>query len=492
MIEIVNIDQFLPELHTGQFILSRDPACIPGQWSLFEKHGWVLGVNGLPVLPVMDESGVSRGLCLGYPVAGCGLCIDSVTLPGSSTGSIAADSIEAFYADTGGQFVLVLLEENSQKVYLDPYGSLGVVFSVQQETVASTLTLVPGDIDWDGDLVDTLNMPASGFWIPSGLTARKSVSRLLPNHVLDLEHWTVERHWPLRPSDLAVNEQVDKGVATITDCIKHTIGSVTEHYPVHMSLTAGRDARMLLACARDYLSRVLFVTIAGPQDTIDTCIAARLAKKLGLEYRRVPVQLASDEEMLQWLDITGYALGGEIWKIHKSLQGFDRHRAMLPGIAGEVGRAYYWRDGDSAGSALSAETLMKRAGLPANGKILQTTTDWLDGLSEYNAYQILDLFYLEQRLGCWAGPQHYGNTTSVFELSPFNHRRIFTAMMQLPYQYRLEQQLANDVCRQKWPALLKYPVNQYTRRDRLRNKAMDFCRRTCSGIASIMRTVNPQ
>jgi hypothetical protein len=492
MKKIVDIGQFQPGSRTGQFTLSRDPKIIPDHWSMHEKAGWYLGVNGLPVMPVVDVRGSSRGYCLGYPVAADGLCSERVTLTGSSTVSTEPESIEAFYADTGGRFVLVLLEENSQKVYLDPYGSLGVVFSVQQETVASTLTLVPGDIDWDVDLIDTLNMPASGFWIPSGLTARKSVSRLLPNHVLDLEHWTVERHWPLRPSDLAVNEQVDKGVAAIADSIKHTIGSVTEHYPVHMSLTAGRDARMLLACARDYLSRVLFVTIAGPQDTVDTCIAARLAKKFGLEHRRVPVQLASDDELIQWLDITGYALGGEIWKIHKSLQGFDRHRVMLPGIAGEVGRAFYWRDGDSAVSKLSAEILMQRAGLPVNDGILQATTDWLDGLSEYNAYQILDLFYLEQRLGCWAGPQHYGNTTSVFELSPFNHRRIFTAMMQLPYQYRLDQQLANDVCRQRWPALLKYPVNRYTSWDRLRKKTIDSCHRTCSGIVSIMRTVNPQ
>jgi hypothetical protein len=195
----------------------------------------------------------------------------------------------------------------------------------------------------------------------------------------------------------------------------------------------------------------------------------KIGKEVWSGVQAVPVQLVSDEGLLQWLDITGYALGGEIWKIHKSLQGFDRHRVMLPGIAGEVGRAFYWRDGDSAGSNLSAETLMMRAGLSVNGRILQATSDWLDGLSGYNAYQVLDLFYLEQRLGCWAGPQHYGNTTSVFELSPFNHRRIFTAMMQLPYQYRLDQQLANDVCRQEWPALLKYPVNRYTRLDRLGN-----------------------
>jgi hypothetical protein len=37
--------------------------------------------------------------------------------------------------------------------------------------------------------------------------------------------------------------------------------------------------------------------------------------------------------------------------------------------------------------------------------------------------------------------------------TPFNHRRIFDAMMRLPVEYRRKQRLADEVIRASWPEL---------------------------------------
>jgi hypothetical protein len=93
---------------------------------------------------------------------------------------------------------------------------------------------------------------------------------------------------------------------------------------------------------------------------------------------------------------------------------------------------------------------------------VRETDKWLFNLSGYNRINILELFYLEQKKGCWASPMFYANTFSRFANSPFNHRRIFQAIMKLPYEYRLSQQLHKDICLNLWPELLEFPFNEFT------------------------------
>ena len=75
---------------------------------------------------------------------------------------------------------------------------------------------------------------------------------------------------------------------------------------------------------------------------------------------------------------------------------------------------------------------------------------------------VLELAYVEQRLSCWAGPGHYGNRTSRFELSPFASRRLFSRMLSLPLDYRNAEQLTSDVFPQAWPELLDLPFDEFT------------------------------
>jgi hypothetical protein len=111
---------------------------------------------------------------------------------------------------------------------------------------------------------------------------------------------------------------------------------------------------------------------------------------------------------------------------------------------------------------ITAAEIHERRQIPHHNRILSETEKWLSGLSGYNLFQILDLFFLEQGEGCGESPKFYTNTTSLFGISPFNHRRIFKSMLKLPYDYRLDLQLPNDICLKQWPELLDLPFNEYT------------------------------
>jgi hypothetical protein len=75
---------------------------------------------------------------------------------------------------------------------------------------------------------------------------------------------------------------------------------------------------------------------------------------------------------------------------------------------------------------------------------------------------LLDLLYLEQRVGCWAAAQFYGHVGPRSFIVPFNQRRVIDALFHLPYDFRLNDRLAEVAIDATWPALLDLPFNEFT------------------------------
>lgn len=444
----------------GQFVLSQRPADLPPGWSVRERQGWALATHSkLPVAEVVTPGGAPIGWIAGFPVGRDAVAPPRVEFPESAGADPAA--LEAALYRLGGRFVGVFLTDRLARVYLDPCGSLAAVYSEARPAVAATPSLLDGaEHPWDEPLIRLLGMPESGQWYPFGLTPRAGVRRLIPNHFLDLRAWAPQRHWPSGP--IAPDERADAAVQRILDTIRATIATVARAFPLHMSLTAGRDSRLLLACAREQLGRVRFFTFGRERETADTHIARKLARRFGLDHAILPIEPARPEQAAAWLERVGYCVSGDIARSHPTLRHLDPRRALLPGMAGEVGRAFYWRDGDGPATRLSAEDVVARCALPAGDRIAAAAARWLAELSDQSAFTILDLLYVEQRLGCWGGPQQYGGDEfSACQLFPLAHRDIFAATLALPAGYRLGEQLVLDACRASWPELLDYPFNEF-------------------------------
>jgi hypothetical protein len=442
----------------GQFVLAEDVKNIPAGWRYYsEATGrWHLGVHELPVLNIKDEDGIFIGWCIGYPIwqeRKPEIIWNQANIK---------EVVDAFYEKTGGRWLLILMAKNEKKLFLDPYGSLSTVYSESERVIASTPLLLPNHHQWHSELINALNMPVSDHWFPSGLTAKKGVRRLLPNHYFNLSAWTEQRHWPELESDASVDIEVEDNLNTIISTLSSTISHTARDHQLQFSLTAGRDSRMILACSKGVWDQSKFFTFSDPDsESVDMHIARKFRQNFHLNHSFIPIQLANQEKMIDWLYTTGHAVSGGIWKIHESLNSLDQHRVLMPGMGGEVGRSFYWRPDDRPDTKLTAQDLLQRASLPQNEELITETNKWLSELEGYTAFTILDLFYIEQRLGCWAAPQAYGNKTSLFEFSPFNHRKIFRSMIKLPYEYRRQQLLANDVCLYASNDLLKVPFNQF-------------------------------
>ena len=447
-----------------QFVLSKDSDIIPDGWDQYEKCHWYLGTSGLPVLDIENTAGEDIGWCIGYPISYKDPWAAKIVIDCQSSEVIDMIGIENFYQETGGRYVLILLTQKEEKIFLDPYGSLSAVFSTSERTVASTPTLLGNKYEWDQEIISTLNMPEGDLWFPLGLTPKKRVKRLLPNHCLDLNAWRTVRPWPGNRSDLTVEEDIDNNISIIISCLKKTMGIIAERYPIQMCLTAGRDTRILLACAREYLSNTHLFTLAEKNETIDMHIASRLANKLGLRHSLIPTKTATDEEMLHWLYLTGHAVGGGIWRIHKTFESFDQQGVVFNGHAAfGVGWDFgILNEKDLLNETVSPDSLLRRYHLPRKKMFVNKTDQWLSEVSDHHAVTVMNLWYLEQKLGSWSAPQFYANTISRFGISPFNHRKIYKAMMTLPYEYRSRIEPPNEICRRLWPELLELPFNEFT------------------------------
>jgi hypothetical protein len=444
----------------GQFILTAEKKKAPEGWSVNEFNQWRLYTLQLPVINVYDQTSRWLGWCIGHPVVEGQLDVEHIVLRTSAT-SFDMGGVDEFYQRACGKWALLLLHPDYEQIFLDSYGSLAAVYSTVEKTIASTPSLVGTDQDWDEAFIRAIGLPEKDRWLPSGLTTKKNVWRLLPNHNLNLSNWKASRHWPQAETDLSVDPDTEAAVIKITGIVTSTIAAVAKKYPMCLTITAGRDSRAVLACAYDYVNDTSFFTFEPDAQTPDMQIPALLVQRLKLNHRFIRPVEASAEELEQWLALTGWSVSGKIWKIHKTLKSLDSKRVLLPGTSAEVHKGVYWRSKDRPDMKLTAAEVLTRCKLPHHPAFIEATEAWLQELHFLDAFNILDLVHLEQRLACWAGPQHYGNTISAFEMAVYNSRPIFHTMMRLPRPYRQKKQLAIDIIRHKWPELLNYPFNQF-------------------------------
>lgn len=458
-------------------------ACVAGGWQRIESDGWTLAYcPTLPMHEIFAADGTRVGALLGLAVTPQGELVSSaVTLADgaatedSSSGDAAAgnvtggDTVKAFeqyVSQLAGRFVAVLITPTARRVYFDPCGQFPAVYNAAARRVGASPCLVADDAGATNALAARLNVRKNDVFFPFGCTSFDDVERLLPNHYLDLMTTGPVRHWPMGPIERIEDSDdaaIENLVAQIAEKTAANLAAVAGRYPVYLSLTAGRDSRMLLAAARPVRERVRCFLARLPDDTAaqDQRVAKKIAARAGLELDIFDEVAASEEQLELWQLRTGYCVGGRTNHIVATMMQIEAERVFLPGLCGEIGRAYYWKEADFAADRFSAGELVSRLKVPAEAQFVEGAKEWIDNLPSNDVFETLDLLYIEQRLGCWAGPTHFGHVGNL-RMLPLSDRAIIGAMLRLPARYRFDRRLARDMIGRLWPELLRYPFNRDT------------------------------
>lgn len=476
-----------------QFVITSESWDAPPDFCQMTVGRWTIWTHPSSPVHVLNTSrNEPVGVIIGMPIVGHQLHFapTEFRLPDAS-GPIEA--VEKFLDETSGRYVLALLthESLSPRVYPDAFATLSLVYSPSAQRIASTTSLLnyrPGTTP-----AYPINVyPDTGFYYyPAGLTDDPNCSRLLPNHQLDLNSWTTERFWPREAIEPCAGGQqgplVERAVNVIRD---NLIASAPAGHPTYGSLTSGRDSRVLLACTPQAVrQRTNYITFeyegrpAYCDFEVDSHIGGVLARKCGLQFQRIPAGEVSPEIRSSYFYRIGRAGGtGKARDFFQAAyQNLNMDGVWLTGFGGEVNCMYFVRDEDRRTRPSAAE-LLRRTHIPTEHGILEAVESWLSRIpSDWAGELIVELFYLENRVGVWACPHLYGAAPFFANLIPYSDRRYVKACYEMPYQFRRTRASQMAMIELADPSLLSIPFQRLTgltlwQRRLLQNRFVDFTR----------------
>ncbi|MFV0515690.1 MAG: hypothetical protein ACK5MY_18915 [Jhaorihella sp.] len=420
---------------------------------------------GIETIPVLDQSGKPVGLLLGFPIDLQGKRL--LKAPEEFTAACTLGDNPDLFAERvigslAGRFIFLVQTGLWSRLYPDSLAQVPCVFDPDMKIAASSgYALLDNDDYWrrfDKDLYNQLDVSREG-WFPGGLTAHIGIDRLLPNHYLDLNEWKTARYWPGKKIEI-INDPADR-VAEIIESVRSQIEIILEgsEKKLAQALTAGRETRALLACSKPYLQHIDFVTVVGPdRHETDTHVAKRISKEMNLSHLTLPRIKADQNQRERFVRRGGHCVGDSNADYHPSVWPLAANHVLLGGLGGEIGRAFFWRASDTPETAISAGGMISRLGLPQVSSLEERLETWLDGLNGQDAFSILDLAYIEHRMGPWYGSQFCCDPTLV-RLSPLTSRNIVDILIRLPPDWKRDNRFFAEIIRQAWPELGSYPYN---------------------------------
>ncbi len=455
--------------------MSKNEVVVPSRFERVEVGEWNLWRDpALPLRIMSSASGMQKLIILGMALCpgllhprnffSCGVDIRREDL---------SKAIVDWLRDHTGRFIVIMMAKDSAEVYPDALACLGVVYEPIRKVVASSVTLMLLDqVEDDYFARDPSRFPGNTpcQFFPGHLTVRSPVRRLLPNHSLNLVTWKPRRFWPTAPFASLTGEMV------ATEIKERLTGNVTSLGArlgcLTLPITAGFDSRVLLAvvAAERMSNRVTLISFRysrefGTKSTHDVSTGLRLAAATGFKHVIIDVkknEASVDDEHRRYQTITGVCGGpGKSHDFYKAcVKHLDMAAGLLTGFGGEVGRAAYWKFSLLPVKHFSASDIVSALGLPLRLSFVNAVQCWLHSLpADLSAELVLDLAFLELRVGGWSSPHFYGFAPFALVTSPYSDRRILEAMLSAPPEWRQQDRLPRMVVAQSFKPLLDVPVD---------------------------------
>ncbi len=452
-----------PADRSGQFIIRTSRDAVPEGATRHLLESVAVDTIGDPgLLHVHDRSGQRIGLMIGTVVDTDRKAVlrDVLRLDETlNADSNVDDFIERHIYRLAGSFLFVLDHGGARRVYLDANGTKSLVYDPSSRLAGATAIVLLDGPEYDRrlrhDLLDALGVRKGGS-LPCGLTAHRGVFRLLCNHYLDLDTWETRRHWPL--GEIPRTRSVDATCRAIVTEVRNTIEALTKEGDIYVALTAGHDTRLVLACCREFLDKITFVTLQVPGDEIDVELAGTLAEKFGLRHRVLPFVRTGSDETERWKKRAGHAVCGPNMVLYAAVAPL-KDRIFVGGACGEIGRGCIWF-GAADTTPIDARQMASRLKLPSHPEVIGAIERWLAPIGQLGTLLKLDLAYMEISIHCWVFVQSYTKPGHV-EVNPLISRRLFTAMLSLPPEVRLKNGMNLRCIEEAWPEVAGVPINRY-------------------------------
>lgn len=417
----------------------------------------ILAADGRP-LATLHGLLIEHFLPPGVMLAGTDIRLDFVPA--------TAEAFEQRVLDGLAGLFLVVTEAGAgwgRRLYPDAAAGVPVVYCPETRRIGASAATILNPAEYCrrflADRHARLVAAEGKGWIPGTLTAHQGLRRLLPNHYLDLDNFSVHRFWPhAAPAVQSLETAADSIAADLAGHVE----AVARQFDTAVTLTAGWDSRLVAAASRRLAHRITYVTIGAAGAGLDQIAASRMGAALGLRHRLVPVAAASEAAQQRWDWLVGHAVREDNRLTHPTLAGIDAE-VMLTGICGEPGRCRLYRhDIDTINDApATADFVRARLGVPDDADVRADIDAWLAELPPMPRAMVLDLAYWELKCGSWAMAQGAAQKTVKLSLMPFAQRRVQQAFMAVAPAEKRTDRLFRAIGERLWPELTAFPVNRH-------------------------------
>lgn len=472
-------DRDFETLFRYQFILTENPALTaPGFQAKHLDDAWTL-LHGaaLPVTPVLDSKRQNCGYVLGGAIHPEGGLIDTALELGASSDTKGFfGDVEPLIEALAGRYVVILSGKAGSRIYIDPVSALGVVYDPKTRAVASSVLLAldrerePNPM-FDNDLI----LEGKGNYSLQH-TSDAAVKRLLPNHYLDLSDFSHVRHWPKADQVFDIPEADASGaLEEIRDRLARTIGDIASVRPTVMPISAGRDSRNLVACARDHLDKVgeFFAFGHSYNSRLDCAVGSLVAERMGIEYR------VYDTEDYDKSELFSRYRRRQITRDYMIANGFTgapanevltglylkqpAHMWHIRGNVMDLMQASHWKNGARNPATHDPHHGIKRMLITGGDGYTEELADkwmpeymaWYESLGPLKS-QPYDMIFNELYLASSQGGKMYG-LNHHFYISPFNDRYLIERAISFPLQYRISDRANDDLLAMAAPELTNIP-----------------------------------
>ncbi len=294
----------------------------------------------------------------------------------------------------------------------------------------------------------------------SDTTHVENMSRLLPNHAVDMIAKKCFRFFPIKKLERKSVEEVAKLAAEL---LRGYIMSMSNRYHLYVPITAGYDSRLLFLASLDIPCTYFVTRFKGmPDDHEDLVFAKKIAAMYDKELKIIDDLVYPPEDFeksyADSLDFPSFTTPDSVGK-----------NVIVNGNISEIARNHFHHLIAINGGDFNF--LHQYEKHPFVTKELQ---NWLDKSKNKilkNGYHLLDFFLWEQFMGILhAKSKTETNQLGVTVFTPYNSRFLLESMLstQRKYRFRDHNKLYDAIikCYTDKEAMLQLPVNPNPIQDR--------------------------
>lgn len=390
----------------------------------------------------------------------------------------SSDNLDNFFSYTdsiGGRWILIVDNGLEIRLFNDAVGYRQVYYTDMEMCEQLWCGSQPGIIadilklDVDEEAREFMNSVSyrsnEEYNWPGDASPYREIRHLLPNHYLKLDGGECYRYWPAKYlSELSMDDCVNENAPLLLGLMH----SAFNRFKLALSVTAGRDTRLILAGAKDISRRVLFFTMMHPklnENSADIRIPSTLLARLRLEHNVISCECPMEEEFAR-IYKQNVTEAHELYGI--MAQGLYFHypeeRVCVKGNAIGIAKCVYQNSPQvviGGERKINANTLANLIDAGDSVFAVKACDKWLlDAKDTYNI-DILDLYKWEIREGNWQAMSQLEWDIVQEVFVPYNCRTFLVNMLSVREEHRGPPgyELHDALIRRLWPEVLEEPMN---------------------------------